>query len=391
MLNYKLYKLFANDEEAGKYATKLKAASNTDVKQALVKKLINRLCDILSVNFENKKIEKPNIEFSTNIATEGVYHPSTNTIILDPDYLTLPNIMHEFRHYIQFQFKEQKYLKGLLTPLGRPFYNFQSHEICAYNFQRMYNEHVGSDLKIFQDYVMSADRLLSLGLFSKKVFDTERKYYKTYNTQIDIQDADEKALKLKFPCMERKSFINTLDKTDIAVTYNDVGRKLFNIKYNVKNTEYETNFEITDDKCIIYGININNRQYATFRNYKRACQISVDYAANVAMAFSLDTIDINPYSIFIHKNKFKDILDLVKQDYCLVDRQNDFNNIIFYKPKEEIEDQFAEFLGIVKEAETKINIGEPVREFSSEEKEQNLSISKESRIEEISLGDDDGR
>ena len=109
------------------------------------------------------------------------------------------------------------------------------------------------------------------------------------------------------------------------------------------------------------------------------------------MAFGLDTIDINPYSIFIHKNKFKDILDLVKQDYCLVDRQNDFNNIIFYKPKEEIEDQFAEFLGIVKEAETKINIGEPVREFSSEEKEQNLDISKESQIERISLDDDNDR
>ena len=341
--NYLICKKIDNDKELHEFGDRICMMRDKNSLMYYTKEFIKRACDI--INSSTKRItEYPNIKFDL-LDYSGKYIANTNTIVLDKDSITVPNILHEFRHYLQFQFKEPFYYNGNLSPLPQPFYRFQLHEINAYDFQHRYeysNErNISEEISgIFED----ANYLIKIGAFNPIAFHIEHEYYKYYNKLFDQMDMSNEELYAEFPMCKIKDFTQKFNGRNVHINHYQTDINFFNLKFNVYNRNYEANFEIKDNKCIIYGISAENLEICEKEEYSKACNLAFDFASNISKIYKANELDINPYSLNIHKNIFKEIINDYKSNHLGINDYLKFNHIPNPMPKEDITKNLIEVL-----------------------------------------------
>jgi len=333
--NYLLCKILEKDEELYKIADRISQTKPSKELNSYVEMFINQVCKTVE-KFFHKKFSLPKIEFSKYIT--DFYDASTNTICLNENTIRIPDLLHEFRHYLQCQFEEFSYFKGNFSPLPPPFYHFQLHEINAYNFQHRYEysgdrDKVAELTEIFNDF----KHLIKIGAFNPKAFKIEHEYYKDYNKLFDQMDMDLEILKTKFPNSKISEFKQHFYSQDIKVKHYKTNKNFFNLEFKINEHKYEANFEIKDEKCIIYGINIcEDIRICKREEYEKACNLAFDFASNIAKLYKINELDIDPYSLNINKKDFKEIINNFKSKQVGIADNLEFNKIPNPMPKENI-------------------------------------------------------
>lgn len=373
--NRTLTKIFLKDKKLGKLSDEIDITSDIDDLEKLTDRFVKELCSAVSEHF-HKELKPPKISFLDYIDSD-YYRPDTNTIYLNPYCIRRVDILHEFRHYLQCQFKEISYYKGNLAPLPRPFYKFQLHERNAYNFQHRYETRDWRDrdeerMKTFNDF----KHLIKIGAFNPVAFHIEHEYYKDYNKLFDQMNMLDEDIPLMYPNGSINNFVQNFNNQNIKISHYNTDRNFFNLKYEIDNHKYEANIEVKDDRCVVYGINIcENIMICKKNEYKKACNIAFDFASNISKIYKLNELDINPYSLNIHKSDFRSIINEYKEKHLGINDYLKFNHIPNPTPKEDITKSLTE----------KLNIGIGVKENNFINQDDILENSKENKILDINL------
>ena len=306
--NIKLYLSFYNDDKVQTYLETIKKKGfnklYTNEKITILEDTCNALCNNLEKLFKLKpeSLLRPKIDFKTDRGDFGKYNAETNTISLNDDNIKPYKLLHEFRHYIQFQFKEKSYYEGVVTPLPDPFYQFQKHEKNAYNFQRLYHTRRIPEILTDSWYKITSKLDLSLlGYFNKESFTTCREYYKTYNKMCDYEKSNN--LSVEYPNCKAEEYSILYKGEKFNVKHFNDGNHFYNINRN----DVEINFGIIDKECKIYAISKKeNNEYSLIEfinqngsftskenEYRKICKDSIDIVANFCKNYGVKCKDID--------------------------------------------------------------------------------------------------
>ena len=345
--NRTLTKIFLKDKKLGELSDEISITSDIDDLEKLANKFVKELCNAVSEHF-HKELKPPKISFLDYIDSD-YYRPNTNTIYLNPYCIRRADILHEFRHYLQCQFKEISYYKGNLAPLPRPFYKFQLHERNAYNFQHRYEVRDWVDKsKECAETFNNFKHLIKIGAFNPIAFHIEHEYYKDYNILFDQMNMSDEEIASNFLNGSVNNFTQNISNQNAEITYYNTDRNFFNLKYEINNHKYEANIEVKNDKCVVYGINICEDIMICEKNeYKKACNLAFDFASNVSKVYKINELDINPYSLNIHKTDFRNIINEYKEKHLGINDYFKFNHIPNPNPKDDITKELIEKLNIV--------------------------------------------
>ena len=318
--NIALYKLFKNNKQFKDDCKYIKSETfcfrmENERKQEIIEEILENLCNILDENFKtSKNIQRPTVKIIEDAENFGEYKIEENAIYLDKKSLNIPNIMHEFRHYIQAQFEEKSRIESVKVPLPDPFYRLQGAERNAYNFQHLFRL---DNVKIYfletvHDTMALLDNgasLFALGLLHKKYFDLARQYFKPFNHIGDIQKTDEKKLKYK-NVVRQKINVEFKNKFYDLILDKENNNKYFHVTSKFGD---DFSFSIIDNKCTVYPIESSKEHLVS--NYKT----SIDFVINFCKIYNVKDIDICPISNAIHRAKFDKILLDIKSNYTMTD------------------------------------------------------------------------